>query len=202
MVANGEKKPTVVCIVGVAGFIGSHLLEMIIRVSAARRTSLVSPLSHRAPLVDARRSATGSSWAATWRRPRRSSNCSEREPRSLEHLAPQWAKRAVPPATPPRPHALAPLRRRSEKKWADRFEFHQMDITKEPHKLKDLIAKADTVVNLAAICNPSEYIKQPVNTIRSNYNDAQARAHLRHTQRAPHVLAAWRHWGAWGDRFR
>ena len=59
-----------------------------------------------------------------------------------------------------------------------------MDITKEASKLKDLIAKADTVVNLAAICNPSEYIKQPVNTIRSNYNDAQARAHLRHTQRS------------------
>ena len=52
-----------------------------------------------------------------------------------------------------------------------------MDITKEAAKLKALIAKADTVVNLAAICNPSEYIKQPVNTIRSNYNDAQARAH-------------------------
>ena len=77
-----------------------------------------------------------------------------------------------------------------------------MDITKEASKLKDLIAKADTVVNLAAICNPSEYIKQPVNTIRSNYNDAQARAHLRHTQRRARVLAAWRHWGAWGDRFR
>ena len=52
-----------------------------------------------------------------------------------------------------------------------------MDITKEPAKLKALIAQCDTVVNLAAICNPSEYIKQPVNTIRSNYNDAQARAH-------------------------
>ena len=83
------------------------------------------------------------------------------------------------PDTPPHPHALTPLalRRRSEKKWADRFEFHQMDITKEPAKLKALIAQCDTVVNLAAICNPSEYIKQPVNTIRSNYNDAQARAH-------------------------
>ena len=83
------------------------------------------------------------------------------------------------PDTPSRPHALTPLalRRRSEKKWADRFEFHQMDITKEPAKLKALIAQCDTVVNLAAICNPSEYIKQPVNTIRSNYNDAQARAH-------------------------
>ena len=50
-----------------------------------------------------------------------------------------------------------------------------MDITKEASKLKDLIAKADTVVNLAAICNPSEYIKQPVNTINSNFTDAQAR---------------------------
>lgn len=29
------------------------------------------------------------------------------------------------------------------------------------------------VVNLAAICNPSEYIKQPVNTINSNFTDAQ-----------------------------
>ena len=58
-----------------------------------------------------------------------------------------------------------------------------MDITKEAAKLKALIAKADTVVNLAAICNPSEYIKQPVNTIRSNYNDAQARAHSRHAAR-------------------
>jgi len=31
------------------------------------------------------------------------------------------------------------------------------------------------VINLAAICNPSEYIKQPVNTINSNFTDAQAR---------------------------
>ena len=29
------------------------------------------------------------------------------------------------------------------------------------------------VINLAAICNPSEYIKQPVNTINSNFTDAQ-----------------------------
>ena len=177
--SNGDKKPTVVCIVGVAGFIGSHLLEMIIRVSAARLTLQDSPPSHRTPLVDGRRSATGSFWAATWRRRRRSRHCLEREPRSLEHLAPQWTKRAVPQAVASRPHALTPIarRRRSEKKWADRFEFHQMDITKEPAKLKALIAQCDTVVNLAAICNPSEYIKQPVNTIRSNYNDAQARAH-------------------------
>ena len=77
--------------------------------------------------------------------------------------------------------------RRSEKKWADRFEFHQMDITKEPEKLKKLIAQCDTVVNLAAICNPSEYIKQPVNTIRSNYNDAQV-SHDAATATRTHAL--------------
>ena len=62
-----------------------------------------------------------------------------------------------------------------------------MDITKEASKLKDLIAKADTVVNLAAICNPSEYIKQPVNTIRSNYNDAQV-SHDAATATRTHAL--------------
>ena len=40
--SNGDKKPTVVCIVGVAGFIGSHLLEMIIRVSGALPTLLLA----------------------------------------------------------------------------------------------------------------------------------------------------------------
>ena len=35
------------------------------------------------------------------------------------------------------------------------------------------IARSDVVINLAAICNPSEYIKQPVNTINSNFTDAQ-----------------------------
>lgn len=109
----GDKKTTV-CIVGVAGFIGSHLLEMIIR---------------------------------------------ERD----------WIVLGCDMVAPTKIQALLG----AEKKWADRFEFHQMDITKEPEKLKALVAQCDTVVNLAAICNPSEYIKQPVNTIRSNYNDAQ-----------------------------
>ena len=40
-------------------------------------------------------------------------------------------------------------------------------------ELKALIERSDTIVNLAAICNPSEYIKQPVNTINSNFTDAQ-----------------------------
>ena len=33
--------------------------------------------------------------------------------------------------------------------------------------------RTSQVINLAAICNPSEYIKQPVNTINSNFTDAQ-----------------------------
>ncbi|KAL3914939.1 MAG: hypothetical protein SGPRY_007440 [Prymnesium sp.] len=49
----------------------------------------------------------------------------------------------------------------AEKKWASRFEFHQMNITEDVDKLEELIKKSDTVINLAAICNPSEYIKQP-----------------------------------------
>ena len=48
-----------------------------------------------------------------------------------------------------------------------------MDIVKEPAKLKELIKQSDVVINLAAICNPSEYIKQPVNTINSNFTDAR-----------------------------
>merc|ERR1719160_2418720 len=61
----------------------------------------------------------------------------------------------------------------AEKKWAARFEFHQMDIREDVVKLEELIKRSDTVINLAAICNPSEYIKQPVNTINSNFTDAQ-----------------------------
>ena len=58
----------------------------------------------------------------------------------------------------------------------DRFEFHQMDIA-EPEslpQLRGLISRADTVINLAAICNPSEYLKRPVDTIHSNFTDARA----------------------------
>lgn len=61
----------------------------------------------------------------------------------------------------------------AEKKWASRFEFHQMNIVDNAKDLEGLIAKSDSVINLAAICNPSEYIKQPVNTINSNFTDAQ-----------------------------
>jgi len=103
-----------VCIVGVAGFIGSHLLEKIIR----ERT---------------------------------------------------WNVIGIDMVSP---HKIQQLLG-AEKKWAARFEFHQMNIVTMPLEMKGLIARSDCVVNLAAICNPSEYIKQPVNTINSNFTDAQ-----------------------------
>ena len=102
-----------VCIIGVAGFIGSHLLEKIIR----ERT-----------------------WNVL--------GCDMVSPLKIQQLL------------------------GAEKKWAGRFSFTQMDIVKEPAKLKELIKQSDVVINLAAICNPSEYIKQPVNTINSNFTDA------------------------------
>mmetsp|Transcript_24740 Transcript_24740/g.41044 ORF Transcript_24740/g.41044 Transcript_24740/m.41044 type:complete len:381 (-) Transcript_24740:174-1316(-) len=103
-----------VCIVGVAGFIGSHLLEKIIR----------------------------------------------------ERL---WHVIGVDMVDPTKIQQLIG----AEKKWAARFEFHQMNITENASDLKEIIKRSHTVVNLAAICNPSEYIKQPVNTINSNFTDAQ-----------------------------
>jgi len=103
-----------VCIIGVAGFIGSHLLEKIIR----ERT---------------------------------------------------WSVIGVDMVSP---HKIQQLLG-AEKKWAARFEFHQMNIIHASDELKALIERSDVVVNLAAICNPSEYIKQPVNTINSNFTDAQ-----------------------------
>ena len=104
----------VVCIVGVAGFIGSHLLEKVIR----ERT---------------------------------------------------WTVIGIDMVSPTKIQQLLG----AEKKWAARFEFHQMNIVHMSDDLKALIARSDVVVNLAAICNPSEYIKQPVNTINSNFTDAQ-----------------------------
>ena len=106
--------PKTVCIVGVAGFIGSHLLEKVIR---------------------------------------------ERD----------WSVIGVDMVEPTKIQQLLG----AEKKWASRFEFHQMNIVKAGPALNALIARSDVVVNLAAICNPSEYIKQPVNTINSNFTDAQ-----------------------------
>jgi len=108
--------PKTVCIVGVAGFIGSHMLEKIIREK---------------------------DWNVI----------------GVDMVAPNKIQQLLG----------------AEKKWASRFEFHQMNITDKEaiQALRDLIKRSDTVVNLAAICNPSEYIKQPVNTINSNFTDAQ-----------------------------
>jgi len=106
--------PKTVCIVGVAGFIGSHLLEKIIRERA---------------------------WNVI----------------GIDMVAPTKIQQLLG----------------AEKKWASRFEFHQMNIVTGGSELNALIARSDVVINLAAICNPSEYIKQPVNTINSNFTDAQ-----------------------------
>jgi len=103
-----------ICIVGVAGFIGSHLLEKIIR---ERSWNIIG----------------------------------------IDMVPPNKIQQLLG----------------AEKRWATRFEFHQMNIVTSGPDLKKLIARSDVVVNLAAICNPSEYIKQPVNTINSNFTDAQ-----------------------------
>jgi len=109
-----DAKDKTILIVGVAGFIGSHLLEKIIR----ERT---------------------------------------------------WSVIGVDMVSPTKIQQLLG----AEKKWASRFEFHQMNIVHAGDDLKALVARCDVVINLAAICNPSEYIKQPVNTINSNFTDAQ-----------------------------
>jgi len=109
-----ESGPKTVCIVGVAGFIGSHLLEKLIRETTLHILG-----------------------------------CDMVAPTKIQQLL------------------------GAEKKWASRFEFHQMDIREDLVTLEKLIKMSDTVINLAAICNPSEYIKQPVNTINSNFTDAQ-----------------------------
>jgi len=98
-----------VCIIGVAGFIGSHLLESIV---------------------------------------------AENKP---------WKVIGVDMAEPDRiKHLLS----------SPNLEFHKMNIVHKGEKIKELISQSDVVINLAAICNPSEYLKQPVNTIKSNYSDA------------------------------
>ena len=109
-----EEAQKTVCIVGVAGFIGSHLLEKIIK----QRT-----------------------WSVI----------------GIDMVAPTKIQQLLG----------------AEKNWAARFEFHQMNIVTGGPRLSEFIKRSDVVINLAAICNPSEYIKQPLNTINSNFTDAQ-----------------------------
>ena len=74
------------CIVGVAGFIGSHLLEKVIRER---------------------------SWQVI----------------GVDMVAPTKIQQLIG----------------AEKKWATRFEFHQMNITKNVTELRALVERSDTV---------------------------------------------------------
>lgn len=55
---------------------------------------------------------------------------------------------------------------------SSRIEFHKFDIRTDIPRLESLIARCETVVNLAAICNPAEYNTRPMDTINSNFTDA------------------------------
>ena len=96
-------KAKTLCIVGVAVFIGSHLLEQVLRERIVIGIDLVGPAEIQ-PLLDV--------------------------------VGPL----RVPPAL--------------------------------PRDVGPLIGRCDVVINLAAICNPLEYLKKPVNTIHSNFTDA------------------------------
>lgn len=53
-----------------------------------------------------------------------------------------------------------------------RITLDRFDIRSDKERLTKLIEPCDCVVNLAAICNPSEYTKRPLDTINSNFTDA------------------------------
>jgi len=50
-----------------------------------------------------------------------------------------------------------------------RFEFSRRDIYADMERLEHEITASDTVVFLASICNPSQYVTDPAETIRSNF---------------------------------
>lgn len=50
------------------------------------------------------------------------------------------------------------------------FLFEKRDIYSDPAKLESQIAQSDLVVFLASICNPSLYVRDPAETIRSNFS--------------------------------
>ena len=160
-------EPKVVCIVGVAGFIGSHLLEKIIRERDWHVIGIdMVPPTKIQELIGAEKK-----WASRFEFHQvvAAPPCAEpRPPLSLpagggstlsgrRHPARRAAARSC------KPRAAVPHRRARA----------QMNIVTSGEELRRLISKSDTIVNLAAICNPSEYIKQPVNTINSNFTDAQ-----------------------------
>ncbi len=52
-----------------------------------------------------------------------------------------------------------------------RLTFHRIGISDAGESLEQAIVKADVVINLAAICNPSQYNRQPLKVIYSNFID-------------------------------
>ncbi|XP_020582212.1 UDP-D-apiose/UDP-D-xylose synthase 2-like [Phalaenopsis equestris] len=55
--------------------------------------------------------------------------------------------------------------------WADRIQFHRLNIKNDP-RLECLIKLSDLTINLAAICTPADYNTRPLDTIYSNFIDA------------------------------
>lgn len=49
------------------------------------------------------------------------------------------------------------------------FSFHKRDIYEDLGELERAISSSDTVIFLASICNPSLYVREPAETIRSNF---------------------------------
>lgn len=52
----------------------------------------------------------------------------------------------------------------------DRIKFYQGNYT-ENNRIESIVANCDVVFSLASICNPSLYNTQPLDVIKSNYND-------------------------------
>eukprot|EP00899_Mesostigma_viride_P018892 jgi/Mesvir1/27003/Mv20711-RA.1 len=53
-----------------------------------------------------------------------------------------------------------------------RLEMHKFNINDDPARLEELVKRSDLTINLAAICNPSEYNTRPIDTINSNFTHA------------------------------
>ncbi|XP_058108934.1 UDP-D-apiose/UDP-D-xylose synthase 2 isoform X3 [Magnolia sinica] len=68
-------------------------------------------------------------------------------------------------------HLLEPSPSNPTLPWADRIQFHRINI-KHDSRLEGLIKMADLTINLAAICTPADYNTRPLDTIYSNFIDA------------------------------